>query len=98
MTRLLRLILGLWGNFHQWDDPDLVTARVSSTVPHVESVLREIQRESRQFMLLALREAGIELKAQPPIDLYPRSRVDALDVYLRPARDALRVLQDGGTE
>lgn len=98
MELLIRALLGLWGNYSQWSDRDLVTARTAATVPYVESTLREIQKESRQFMLRALKEAGVgPLKVSPPVDLYPRSRVDALDVYRRPARDAQKIIDEGGS-
>src|SRR5690606_34893472 len=71
----------------------------AASVPYVESSLREVQKESRQFILRALKEAGVgPLTVAPPIDLYPRSRVDALDVYRRPAREALKALEAGGTQ
>ncbi|UOR02070.1 hypothetical protein MUN77_01680 [Leucobacter allii] len=98
MEKLLRALLGLWGNFSQWDDDDLVTARAAASAPYVESTLREIQREARQFLFLALKEAGVrQPSSSAPIDLYPRSRVDTLDVYVRPAREAQKVLERGGT-
>lgn len=92
------MLLGLWRNFDQWSDRDLVTAKAATSTLHVESALREIQREARQFTLRSLREAGVpELKTRPPIDLYPRSHVDALEVYARPAREAAKVLERGGS-
>ena len=95
---LIRAILGLWGNFNQWSDHDLVTARTAASAPYVESTLRELQREARQFTLRALKEAGVQApKSSPPIDLYPRSRVDVLDVYRRPAREAQKVIVSGGS-
>ncbi|WP_204374536.1 hypothetical protein [Leucobacter musarum] len=96
--RLLRILLGLWGSYSQWNDEDLVRARTAASIPHVESALREIQKETRQFQFRALKELGVATpKYRPPIDLYPRSRVDLLEVYSRPARDAAKVLERGGT-
>lgn len=61
-------------------------------------MLREMQRESRQFQMLALRESGVRTpQLGRPVEIYPRSRVDALEVYRRPARDAQKVLNSGGT-
>lgn len=95
---LIRVLLGLWGNFSQWDDADLVAARTAASIPHVESTLREMQRETRQFQMRALKALGVRLpKVSPPIDLYPRSRVDLLEVYARPARDAAKALAAGGS-
>lgn len=92
------MLLGLWGSFSQWDDEDLVTAKAAASASFVESVLREIQREARQFTLLALKEAGVPpLSSAPAIDLYPRSRVDVLEVYSRPARDAQKIVDSGGS-
>lgn len=85
-------------SYSQWSDRDLVTAKTAASLPHVESAIREIQRESRQFQLLALRELGVRTpQLGKPVEIYPRSRVDALDVYRRPARDASRVLESGGS-
>lgn len=96
--RLVRVLLGLWKNYSQWNDPDLVAARTAASVPHVESALREIQRETRQFQFRLLKELGVRVpKYRPPIDLYPRSRVDLLEVYARPARDAAKAIAEGGS-
>lgn len=47
-------------------------------------------------MIRALKEAGVgPLTTRPPIDLYPRSRVDLLEVYARPARDAAKAIERG---
>lgn len=95
---LLRVLLGLWGNFSQWDDADLVAARTAASIPQVESTLREMQRETRQFQMRVLKALGVRIpKVSPPIDLYPRSRVDLFEVYGRPARDAAKVLAAGGS-
>lgn len=92
------MLLGLWGNFSQWNDDDFVKSRTAASIPHVESALRETQREVRQFQLRVLREMGVpEPNSRTPIDLYPRSRVDLLEVYARPARDAAKVLDSGGS-
>lgn len=95
---MLRILLGLWGNFSAWDDRDLVTAKTAASVPHVEAALREIQRESRQFQMMALREMGVRTpQLSAPVDIYPRSRVDALEVYSRPARDYVEALEATGS-
>lgn len=92
------MLLGLWKSHSQWGDRDLVTARTAASLPYVESTLREMQRESRQFQMLALRELGIRTpQLGREIEIYPRSRVDALEVYRRPARDAQKVLDGGGS-
>ena len=98
MEQLIRVLLGMWGSFNQWSDLDLVTARTARGVMQVESVLREIQRESRQFQLMSLRELGVDVPQMGrPVEVYPRSRVDALEVYQRPARDAREALAGGGS-
>lgn len=92
------ILLGLWGNYNQWGNRDFVTARTARSLPFVESTLREMQRESRQFQLLALKEMGVRTpQLGRAIEIYPRSRVDALEVYRRPARDAQKVLDRGGS-
>lgn len=96
MVLLLRAILGLWGPFNSWSNEDLVRARTASSVRHVESALREYQREVRTFQLRALREVGVNLKASEPIEVYPRSYVDVFDVYQRPARDYIETIENGG--
>lgn len=95
---MILILLGLWGNYSQWDNRDLVTARTARSLTYVESMLREMQREARQFQLLALRELGVRVpQLGRPIEVYPRSRVDALQVYRRPAREAQKVLERGGS-
>lgn len=57
-----------------------------------------MQRESRQFQMLALKELGVRApQLGRAIEIYPRSRVDALEVYRRPSRDAQAVLDRGGS-
>ena len=94
----MRLLLGLWGDFNDWDDPDLVAARTAASIPHVESALREMQRDSRMFQVRVLKELGVpQPSSRPVVDLYPRSRVDLLEVYARPARDAAKAIGSGGS-
>jgi len=98
MERLILILLGLWRNYNRWNDPDFVTVVASQSVLQVESALREVQRETRQFQLHALRELGVNVpQLVRPVDVYPRSGVDALDVYRRPAREAQAVLDAGGS-
>lgn len=97
LDRLIRAIFGIWGDFDSWDDKDLVTARASRTIPHVDSALRESQREARRFQLSVLRELGVPRpELALPVQIYPRAHVDSLEVYTRPARDAARKLAAGG--
>lgn len=99
VVRLLRALLGLWGSFTDWDSEDLVTARAGTAVLQVESVLREVQREQRQFDMRVFAEMGIPQPTMPNgIDIYPRSEVDLLDVYRRPARDYIDALNGGASE
>lgn len=89
-------MLGLWRPFDSWDDEALVTARVASTVPLVESGLREMQREVRTFYRQVLREMDIPSRGGAPvIELYPRSGVDLLDVYKRPVREFVKARESG---
>ena len=90
--------MGLWGNYSQWSDPDFVKARAAVSAMHVESALREVQRETRQWNAYALKEIGVRAPQMgKPVEVYPRSGVDALEVYSRPARDAQKVLDEGGS-
>ncbi|MGK0740427.1 hypothetical protein ACSHWG_00860 [Leucobacter sp. Z1108] len=96
MERLIRVLLGLWNDFDDWDDQELVVARTAASIPHIESVYREIQRETRLFQLRVFED--LELPAvtlTAPIEMYPRARVDLLDVYQRPARDYSEAVAGG---
>jgi hypothetical protein len=83
---LVRALLGLWGGFDRFDQPDLVGGHVARSLVLVDTSLDKTRRLARSMatsMLAAIDEFPRDLPSVK--DLYPRSGVNALDVYRRPA-------------
>jgi len=85
--RLVRILLRLWLGFDGWNDRDLVTVQAAQSATYVEAAIREMRQVSRTYTRLMLREVGASTGTLPSFEnIYPRSAIDTLEVYERPAK------------
>lgn len=98
VEKLLRLLLGLWGDFSDARDPNLVAGNAAASASLVDAALAQTRLLTRTYLASVLREMGItDLRLPPIVDLYPRSDVSELDVYSRPATQFVYALSQGKT-
>jgi hypothetical protein len=96
--RLIRFLLGLWRDFDDWNDDDLVRARAARAGIYVESALGEMRRIARVYNLRVARELNAPVIDLPMMqDIYPRSLIDVLEVYQRPVQQYRWELRSGKT-
>lgn len=98
VVKLLRLLLGLWGDFGDARDPNLVAGNAAQSASVVDAALAQTRLLTRSYLTTVLRELGVgDLRLPPVVDLYPRSGVSELDVYSRPARQFTYALSQGSS-
>jgi hypothetical protein len=86
LTNLLRALLGLWGDFGNWYDGDMVAARAARSATLVETSMDEQRRLARSYATQMLRNLDAAPLVMPPQrDVYERSGVNIVEVYSRPA-------------
>lgn len=100
LLQVLKALLGLWGGFKGWDDPDLVSAQAARSATLVDVALSKTRTLSRSYAETVTRDLNVyDKKAFPPqVDLYPRSDTSMLDVYARPAEQYLWAISQGKTD
>lgn len=100
LLELLKALLGLWGGFKGWNDPDLVSGQAAQSANLVDVALSKSRRLARSYAMAMLREldAAPAKPLPPPVDLYPRSGSTELDVYTRPAEQYLYAISQGKTD
>jgi hypothetical protein len=90
IVQLVRLLLGLWGDFSGWTDQRLVTGQTAGSANLVDAALSRTRLLSRSYISAVLSEMGVrDLRLPPTVDLYPRSGVSELAVYARPVKQYL---------
>lgn len=98
VLKLIKLLLGVWGDFGSSRDPDAVLAMASQSATLVGSAVAQTRRLTRSYLQATLREMDALPSKLPPImDAYPRSGVSALDAYSRPANQFIYALSQGST-
>lgn len=99
LLALLKALLGLWGGFKDWDNPDVVLAQAARSTTLVDVYTSQVRRLSRSYGTIALTEVGLKPPKLPPqVDLYPRSGTSSLDVYSRPADVYNYAISQGKTD
>ncbi len=93
---LLKLLLGLWGGFKDYDDPLMVHAKAARSASLLDVALSRIRRSARSYGTIILRDNdAMPRSLAGQLDLYPRSDATMTSVYSRPARDYGRAIRDG---
>ncbi|WP_243063195.1 hypothetical protein [Humibacter sp. RRB41] len=97
VSQLVKLLLGLWGDFGDSRDPDAVTALAAKSATLVSSATSRMRLQARSYNTTVMRELGGKLTLPPAINPYPRSNVSALDVYSRPSTQFIYALSQGSS-
>ena len=91
---LVRLLLGVWGQFGWWGRPDMVNAAAAASAVHVDVATRRARQLSRAFVLRQLQLLEVQPPTLDPIeDVYPRSGAEIVEVYKRPARQTEHLIR-----
>lgn len=99
LKKLLLALLGLWGGFKGWDNPELVSGQAARSATLVDVSLAKTKRLARSYAETMLRDVDPKPGTIPPADeIYPRSGTNALDVYSRPAEVYLYAISQGKTD
>jgi hypothetical protein len=97
VEKLLKLLLGLWGDFTIARDPDQVTALAARSATLVFSATSRMRLQTRSYNASVMRELGQKLTLPSSINPYPRANVSPLAVYSRPAAQFIYELSQGAT-
>jgi hypothetical protein len=98
IVQLVKLMLGLWGDFGDSRDPDAVAGLAARSAVLVSSATSQTRRLTRSYLQGVLREVSALPESLPVLrDPYARSGASALDVYSRPAAQFVYRLSQGGT-
>jgi len=97
VEKLLKLLLGLWGDFAVARDPDQVTALAARSATLVSSATSRMRLQTRSYNASVMRELGQKLTLPTSINPYPRANTSPLEVYGRPAHQFIYELSQGAT-
>jgi hypothetical protein len=88
---LVRALLGLWGGFTQYSDRELVLGQAAGSAVLVQQSSELIRREARAYASEAVRAVDARPEDRLPIvePTYQRSGATEMEVYQRPANEAL---------
>jgi len=87
IEQLIRVLLGLWSSYDDWDDDDLMNTVAAQSALIVTRALSNARRLQRSYDRAVFDEFGLEYDRETrSLDVYPRSGVSALEVYRRPAK------------
>lgn len=99
LAALLRLLLGLWGGFHAWDNEPMVTARIARTVYLVDQAIARSRDEARSYGESVIRDLEARIGRLANNDgVYPRSGASYKQVYARPLEQLMYALSQGKTQ
>jgi hypothetical protein len=97
VAQLVKLLLGLWGDFGDSRDPDAVIALAAKSATLVSAATSRMRLQARSYNATVMRELGSKLTLPKSINPYPRSNVSALEVYSRPSSQFIYALSRGSS-
>lgn len=98
ILKLVKLLLGIWGDFGGSRDPEVVAGLAALSAVRVASATSQTRKLTRSYLTSMLRELdAIPAPLPAPREAYPRSGVSALDVYSRPAKQFVYALSQGSS-
>lgn len=96
VAQLLKLLFGLWGDFAQWDDVDIVAGMAARSATLVDSANLKSRMLTRSFQSSVFASGGNSLKPLPAIvNAYPRANITASEVYQRPVEQFIWARRNG---
>jgi hypothetical protein len=98
IVKLLKLLLGLWGDFGSARDVDVVAGLAARSATLVGSSMLASRKLERAYLTTVLRELDAAPSSLPDlVNPYPRSGVSGMDVYRRPAEQFVYALSQGSS-
>lgn len=97
IVQLIKLLLGLWGDFSDARDDAARLAIAARSASLVGSATSRMRLQSRSHLQSVLSTLGERPELAKLIDPYPRSGVSALEVYERPGKQFLWELSRGAS-
>ncbi len=97
IVQLIRILLGLWGDFSDARDDAARLAVAAKSASYVASATSRMRLQSRSHLQSVFAALGERPELAKIVDPYPRSGVSALEVYERPGKQFLWELSRGAT-
>lgn len=99
LLALLKALLGLWGGFDGWGNPDLVSAQVAKSAALVDVSLSRTRLLARSYALQLMKDMGANPEQlQRQRNLYPRSGTTLTEAYTRPVKQYYYAKSKGLTD
>ncbi|WP_382307296.1 hypothetical protein [Herbiconiux sp. UC225_62] len=98
ILKLIKLLLGFWGDFDGWYDESLVIGQAARSATLVAAATRQARTLARSYTSITLADLDATPRTVPPMwDFYPRNGIGALEVYSRPAKQYVYARSQGAT-
>lgn len=95
--KLLTALLQIWSGVGNYHDDDQVGSAAAASAYRVMQAQKQARRLTRSYQTSVLSAMGALERFPAEVDYYPRSGTTALDVYARPASQAVFAYSKGGT-